>query len=220
MIYYNYNPTTKEYTFQSTALEDPRHPGRYLLPGSATFIAPPRITEEHKVAVFNENLQTWEIKDDYRGTKYCEIDENGFFKQEKTIEEIGINLDGKITIPPPSNLQKPKWDATNNTWIEGLIEVEKEETTYLYKKQTYNSAGRLLSEEIYKNYDPTTNTYSNKIEETIYKWQGNILLSKTIRSYDDNGNLVSESEEAYTKNGNVYTTKVKNLQKYKTMEVI
>lgn len=57
---YTYDPITKEYRGATQALEDPKHPGRYLIPAFATEIEPPTPGENQKVVWGGE---AWQLED-------------------------------------------------------------------------------------------------------------------------------------------------------------
>lgn len=57
---YTYDPITKEYRGTTKALEDPKHPGRYLIPAFATEMEPPQPGENQKVVW---DGQAWQLED-------------------------------------------------------------------------------------------------------------------------------------------------------------
>ena len=57
---YTYDPITKEYRGATQAPEDPKHPGRYLIPAFATEIEPPEPAENQKV-IWDDT--TWKLED-------------------------------------------------------------------------------------------------------------------------------------------------------------
>lgn len=57
---YSYDPITKEYRGATQALEDPKHPGRYLIPAFATEMEPPQPGENQKVVWRGE---AWQLVD-------------------------------------------------------------------------------------------------------------------------------------------------------------
>lgn len=57
---YTYDPITKEYRGATQTPEDPKHPGRYLMPAFATEIEPPTPGENQKVVWDGE---TWQLAD-------------------------------------------------------------------------------------------------------------------------------------------------------------
>jgi hypothetical protein len=65
MNVYNYHPVTKEYISTSQADESPLEPGVFLIPGSATTVAP-AAADAGFVMVFENDA--WAPKEDYRGT--------------------------------------------------------------------------------------------------------------------------------------------------------
>lgn len=60
IVTYCFDMFTKEYTGIYNAPEDPKHPGRYLIPAFATTIEPPTPRENQKVVW---NGTSWQIKD-------------------------------------------------------------------------------------------------------------------------------------------------------------
>ena len=57
---YAYDPITKEYQGTAKATEDPKHPGRYLVPAFTTEIEPPEPGENQKVVW---DGQAWRLED-------------------------------------------------------------------------------------------------------------------------------------------------------------
>lgn len=57
---YTYDPITKEYRGATQAPEDPKHPGRHLIPAFATEIEPPTPGENQKVVWGGE---AWQLVD-------------------------------------------------------------------------------------------------------------------------------------------------------------
>lgn len=57
---YAYNPITNEYIGTTKAPEDPKHPGRYLIPAFVTEIEPPQPGENQKVVWGGE---AWQLVD-------------------------------------------------------------------------------------------------------------------------------------------------------------
>ena len=57
---YAYDPTAKEYRGTAEATEDPKHPGRYLIPAFATTLEPPAPGENQKVVWYG---QDWQLDD-------------------------------------------------------------------------------------------------------------------------------------------------------------
>ena len=56
---YAYDPTAKEYRGTAKAYEDPKHPGRYLIPAFATEIEPPEPGENQRVVW---DGQAWQLE--------------------------------------------------------------------------------------------------------------------------------------------------------------
>ena len=57
---YAYDPTAKEYRGTAEATEDPKHPGRYLVPAFTTEIEPPEPGENQRVVW---DGQAWQLVD-------------------------------------------------------------------------------------------------------------------------------------------------------------
>jgi hypothetical protein len=57
---YAYDPTAKEYQGTAKAYEDPKHPGRYLVPAFATETEPPEPGENQKVVWGGH---AWQLED-------------------------------------------------------------------------------------------------------------------------------------------------------------
>ena len=94
---YNYAPRTGEYTGEEEAFEDPKAPGRYLLPGRATWEKPPP-----KAGLNPDSSETsvwdgtkWVITEDHRGRK-------GYVGGAETeIKNLGPLPEGWSDNPPP-----------------------------------------------------------------------------------------------------------------------
>ena len=92
MLWYQYDPETREYTHK---VRCQRHPlkDEYLIPPNATPEQPPKAGDK-QVAVFTDNR--WQIEEDHRGdTVYSMSD-----KTAMVITEIGPILEGYTTIKP------------------------------------------------------------------------------------------------------------------------
>jgi hypothetical protein len=63
---YRYDPATGEYRGTVRANADQKHPGQYILPGHATFAAPPK-PGDHEAAVYRDGA--WKLVPDWRGVK-------------------------------------------------------------------------------------------------------------------------------------------------------
>ena len=84
---YSYSKTTKEYTPTAKpvyAKEDPLDPDNIPVPAHATLVEPPNYNV-NSIPVWNGSA--WEVKADYRGTTYLDLDENVV-----TITEIGVRV--------------------------------------------------------------------------------------------------------------------------------
>ena len=76
---YAYDPTAKEYRGTAEATEDPKHPGRYLVPAFATEIEPPEPGENQKVVW---DGQAWQLEDIPQPEPKPEPNEEGLRQQE------------------------------------------------------------------------------------------------------------------------------------------
>jgi len=76
---YAYDPITKEYQGTTKAPEDPKHPGRYLVPAFATEIEPPEPGENQRVVWGG---QAWQLEDIPQPEPKPEPNEEGLRQQE------------------------------------------------------------------------------------------------------------------------------------------
>lgn len=99
MYIYNYSRDTFEFTIPSEARVDPKDKNNYLKPAYSTFIQPPSVGL-NEVATFNEGLDDWEVKPDYRGEVY-------YLKSDgsKVDFAIGDVPDTTMQLTFPVNLQ-------------------------------------------------------------------------------------------------------------------
>jgi hypothetical protein len=117
MQVYHYDPVTKLYTGQGPADIDPeatKQAGQdvYLLPGSATFTAPPD-TGEHQAAAWNG--QAWALVHDYRGY-VCYDPANG---QPHPGLPVGEEPPaGWPSEPPPADYRYPYYE--DSAWHEDI----------------------------------------------------------------------------------------------------
>lgn len=92
MIIYRFDKRTGEYAGQHEAREDPREPGRYLIPGGATEQEPPAF-DAGQVAVFDGT--GWQVEEDHRGEVWYDV------RRKVEIKEIGPVPDGLLAEPEP-----------------------------------------------------------------------------------------------------------------------
>ena len=113
MFAYNYHPQTREYLGIETAQKDPKQPGEYLLPGHATFTAPPEEREEY-ARIWNG---TWEYAEDHRGqTIWKDYDTSA------VVDQIG-------PVPEGWSLERPARKLTRQELTE-MIYQEKARIAY------------------------------------------------------------------------------------------
>lgn len=114
MIVYNYDPITKEYTYQSTAQQNPRVEGAYLIPANAT-ITKPLKNKKGFVNVWQGNK--WAYTEDHRGEEWY----NSITKLKEIITFIGElpnnyhSLDSVIANPPEGSYWE--YNKNLNQWI-------------------------------------------------------------------------------------------------------
>lgn len=80
MKYYSYHPVTKIFVSEGIADESPLEPGVYLIPANATSIEVPEFSET-EFAVFNEDLNSWEIVVEEKIEAVVEEAEQNHFQQ-------------------------------------------------------------------------------------------------------------------------------------------
>jgi hypothetical protein len=124
MKYYSLDPITKEYTgFNEVAQIDPKESELagedvYLCPAHATLVQPPE-TGANEVAVWDDELERWNVLEDFRGQKYWNRQADEF-----EITEIGetVPTGPDFTLEPPPeypDMVQPKLHY--NEWVEGAI---------------------------------------------------------------------------------------------------
>ena len=94
MDIFNYNKVTGEFLTKSVARENPLKNDEILLPANATKVVPP-VATENKTAVFNG--ASWDLVDDYRGTRYWLFNNFGI---EITKLNITVPVAATTTAPP------------------------------------------------------------------------------------------------------------------------
>ena len=96
MKWYRYNPETLEYEHPVICQPNPARSGEFLIPPSATELAPPS-AGNHETAIFQPDSKSWTVKPDYRGTEYWLPDGS-----HHKIEQIGEVLpEDALDEPPP-----------------------------------------------------------------------------------------------------------------------
>lgn len=113
MNVYHYDAETGEFVGATIAQEDPKDPGKYLVPANATVDAPPA-PAENQSAVFRNG--TWSKVADYRGTKY--YDAEGV---EHTIHTLGKTVPVDATTTPPPG---PDYVLQAGAWVPAPITSE------------------------------------------------------------------------------------------------
>ena len=112
---YNYDATTFEFLNESEAdlspadLEKEPPEEVLMIPAYATQITPPA-TIANQVAVFDPDLETWSVQQDYRG----QIRYSTITRQPVVINEIGPLPANTTATPPPVN---HVWNANANDWV-------------------------------------------------------------------------------------------------------
>lgn len=98
---YHYDPETNELAGTSIADCSPLEPGVRLLPLFATYLVAP-VTGEREVAVFDDDLQEWHVKPDWRGVELCKKSDGSAV----SISQIGITPSdiGATDKPVPNEL--------------------------------------------------------------------------------------------------------------------
>ena len=113
---YSYDPNGY-YTGETSAREDPKTPGHYLLPARTTTVQPPALGA-NQAAQWTD--PTWTIVDDYRGMWY-----DVATREETQVFTPGIPQPPNSTdVTPPA--EHPTWVFTGTVW-ERTLEVAKVE---------------------------------------------------------------------------------------------
>jgi len=125
MRIYNYHMETKHYLGISNADESPLEPGVFLIPASATVIAPPE-PQVNKVHVFNVESDSWETIEDLRGDYFSTAEENiGLYINNQDPRNVPENVTKEIP-PVITPIQKLVW--TGDSWqVENAPELSPEE---------------------------------------------------------------------------------------------
>ena len=91
MTIYNYNNEFYEITISTEARENPLEKGKYLLPANATTKAPLSAKDGFTVC-FNEELDKWEYKEDFRGQDIY----NEETKENSICDYLGVIKNGFV----------------------------------------------------------------------------------------------------------------------------
>lgn len=95
MLFYKYDPVTKECLGQLQGYPDPRT-GGYTAPANATHIEPPAVSAR-QVAVFDEVSGKWAVAADWRGVALWDTDSG----EQVEITAIGVTPDANLTETAP-----------------------------------------------------------------------------------------------------------------------
>ena len=116
---------TKHYLGISNADESPLEPGVFLIPASATTIAPPE-PQVNKVHIFNVESNSWETIEDLRGNYFSTAEQNiGLYINNQNPKNAPENST-KETPPAITPNQKLVW--TGESWdVENAPELSAEE---------------------------------------------------------------------------------------------
>lgn len=125
MKIYNYHIESKHYLGSSNADESPLEPGVFLIPASATPIAPPE-PQVNKVHVFNVESDSWETIEDLRGDYFSTAEENiGLYINHQDPRNALENVTKEI---PPVITPNQKLVWTGDSWdVENAPELSAEE---------------------------------------------------------------------------------------------
>ncbi|URZ18784.1 hypothetical protein [Clostridium felsineum] len=170
MKIYNYSYLTYEYLSTSDATEDPLEKGRYLIPAYATDIQPPEY-EKNQTPIFNVGTKVWNVVDDYRNQNGCEIDKNVYFIRQHLFT-LGEKPSSTLILAslPNTSLLKPKWDSTNNQWVDDLNAVKQNKC-----QQIENKCKQMLTSGFVSTaYQNISKTYSSTLENQS-NIQGNAI---------------------------------------------
>ena len=107
---YNYDKETGEFIGTEIANPNPRE-GGWLLPGHATFTAPPEKGEK-QAQCFNAESGEWELVPDHRGEKWY----NKQTQIEKEIKNVGEVPDEELYTQVKPNDGVAKWDEESQSW--------------------------------------------------------------------------------------------------------
>lgn len=137
--------------------------------------------------------------------KLLKIDEQGFFIEDVIVEKIPvIELDGELVEDPlyikencPNGFYRPKWEFTNNQWIEG---ASQEVINQIDQEKQESEEQRILEEQKKKSIEEAPLKIQQLEEENV-----NLMLASAETyevMYQENVNLMLAVAEIYeTMNG-------------------
>lgn len=101
MKHYNFDKITGEFLSEEPTAVNPREDGKFLIPSSATTVAPPPV-DANQIAIFNGN--EWSVVKDFRNQEF--YNSNG---DEIVISALDVEPDEEwATTPPPPSLNNVK----------------------------------------------------------------------------------------------------------------
>lgn len=119
---YNYHPQYKYYVNTTQSPEDPQAPGTYILPKSATQIAPPSC-DSGQIQVFDPVDQEWSVIPDNRGTYYSTS--SGELGNSITILDPRESVENMTKEEPPETKESNSLRVTKVlTWNGGWVVEE------------------------------------------------------------------------------------------------
>ncbi len=128
MIAYNFDLVTHEYTGCESVQENPKHPGRYLVPAHSTLTPPPAVRDGY-ARIWDGNA--WDYAEDHRGETVWQSHE-----VRREIDTLGPIPDGWTTVRPAELLTKQKLSeliyAEKCKIAYGGITLEKDGARYLF----------------------------------------------------------------------------------------
>lgn len=212
MKIYHYDKSTKEFTFAAEAEANPEETkikGEFvpLIPACATTIEPPEI-KENEAAVFNIEINKWDIKPDYRKNfKIC--NENQGVLTAQDIKEIGEINEGYLVLNEIAELIKsnPQHFKINNGKVLEKTEAEIEAETKEAERQAKIAEIKIKLEEIDKQKIRAITEPEIKNKETKETWleyyNGQAkILRKELQNLENSKSLSILDTEANESEGN------------------